>query len=313
MDGSAGSHASPTSSCRCACCRSCSAGLMLEKLLAAHEAGQLQFFGAHRAARRRQGVRRLPRAAQEEALVRLRQAPLRRSEGGARLSVALHPSRRHLEPRLIAADEQRASPSRSRTTGSGPRPLQDDDARRDEFIRRFLLHVLPKGFHRIRHYGLFASGEARRHDRAGARAPRSRPRPKAEGKRSRPIQRRRRCSPTRAPAAAAACSSSRPSRPAASHATGRPRLSSQSGSIPHERRRRIPRQCCRPCSSLVTDQPRRARPDRCPAVLSARQRHLERRRHGCSSQADRPSSAAQLPTAAPSLPAPNPITAVKSP
>ncbi len=28
----------------------------------------------------------------------------------------------------------------------------------DEFIRRFLLHVLPRGFHRIRHYGLLASG-----------------------------------------------------------------------------------------------------------------------------------------------------------
>ena len=27
-----------------------------------------------------------------------------------------------------------------------------------EFIRRFLIHVLPKGFHRIRHYGLLASG-----------------------------------------------------------------------------------------------------------------------------------------------------------
>ena len=27
-----------------------------------------------------------------------------------------------------------------------------------EFIRRFLLHVLPKGFDRIRHYGLFANG-----------------------------------------------------------------------------------------------------------------------------------------------------------
>ena len=27
-----------------------------------------------------------------------------------------------------------------------------------EFIRRFLIHVLPGGFHRIRHYGLFASG-----------------------------------------------------------------------------------------------------------------------------------------------------------
>jgi Putative transposase len=28
----------------------------------------------------------------------------------------------------------------------------------DEFIRRFLIHVLPKGFHRIRHYGLLANG-----------------------------------------------------------------------------------------------------------------------------------------------------------
>jgi len=28
----------------------------------------------------------------------------------------------------------------------------------DEFIRRFLIHVLPTGFHRIRHYGLLSSG-----------------------------------------------------------------------------------------------------------------------------------------------------------
>jgi hypothetical protein len=28
----------------------------------------------------------------------------------------------------------------------------------DEFIRRFLMHTLPDGFHRIRHYGLFANG-----------------------------------------------------------------------------------------------------------------------------------------------------------
>ena len=27
-----------------------------------------------------------------------------------------------------------------------------------EFIRRFLIHVLPKGFHRIRHYGFLAGG-----------------------------------------------------------------------------------------------------------------------------------------------------------
>ena len=31
-----------------------------------------------------------------------------------------------------------------------------------EFIRRFLMHVLPDGFHRIRHYGLLASGNRKR-------------------------------------------------------------------------------------------------------------------------------------------------------
>jgi hypothetical protein len=29
----------------------------------------------------------------------------------------------------------------------------------DEFIRRFLLHALPDGFHRIRHYGFLANGD----------------------------------------------------------------------------------------------------------------------------------------------------------
>ena len=37
-----------------------------------------------------------------------------------------------------------------------------------EFIRRFLLHVLPSGFHRIRHYGLFA-GAVRAHNIERAR------------------------------------------------------------------------------------------------------------------------------------------------
>ena len=38
----------------------------------------------------------------------------------------------------------------------------------DEFVRRFLLHVLPRGFHRIRHYGLLA-GSARKAGLALAR------------------------------------------------------------------------------------------------------------------------------------------------
>jgi hypothetical protein len=38
----------------------------------------------------------------------------------------------------------------------------------DEFIRRFLSHVLPRGFHRIRHYGLLATS-ARKASLARAR------------------------------------------------------------------------------------------------------------------------------------------------
>ena len=53
-----------------------------------------------------------------------------------------------------------------------------------------------------------------------------------------PIRRSR--SLSHAPAAAAACSSSKPSRPAASHVTGQPRLSSQSRSTPHDREHNLP-------------------------------------------------------------------------
>ena len=38
-----------------------------------------------------------------------------------------------------------------------------------EFIRRFLLHVLPDGFHRIRHYGFLAKGDRGDDPRARAR------------------------------------------------------------------------------------------------------------------------------------------------
>ncbi len=88
-----------------------------------------------------------------------------------------------------------------------------------EFIRRFLIHVLPKGFHRIRHYGLFASANrAETIARARQLLGLQRLQPK---RRSKSMQRRRSHSPSLAPAAAAACSSSRPSMPAANHATGR--------------------------------------------------------------------------------------------
>ena len=50
----------------------------------------------------------------------------------------------------------------------------------DEFIRRFLIHVLPSGFHRIRHYGLLASG-SRIKNIARARELLAVPKPQNEG------------------------------------------------------------------------------------------------------------------------------------
>src|SRR5262245_42708147 len=89
---------------------------------------------------------------------RLRQGAVRRTGTGAALPGALHTSRRHLQPATVAADEggvafrwkdyRLDAPDRWKTMTLHPH----------EFIRRFLMHVLPKGFHRIRHYGLFANG-----------------------------------------------------------------------------------------------------------------------------------------------------------
>jgi Putative transposase/Transposase zinc-binding domain len=58
--------------------------------------------------------------------------------------------------RLIAFDETGVTFRYKDYRRQGPERQQVMRLATDEFIRRFLLHVLPKGFHRIRHYGLLA-------------------------------------------------------------------------------------------------------------------------------------------------------------
>ena len=58
--------------------------------------------------------------------------------------------------RLVVLDE-RGVTFRYKDYRSGQARYRTMTLSADEFIRRFLLHVLPKGFHRIRHYGLLAS------------------------------------------------------------------------------------------------------------------------------------------------------------
>jgi hypothetical protein len=57
--------------------------------------------------------------------------------------------------RLIAFDGDRVTFKWKDYRADNRYKLMTLDA--DEFIRRFLIHVLPGGFHRIRHYGLFAN------------------------------------------------------------------------------------------------------------------------------------------------------------
>ena len=60
--------------------------------------------------------------------------------------------------RLVSADDNGIAFRWKDYRIDGPDRWKTMTLSADEFLRRFLLHVLPKGFHRIRHYGLFATG-----------------------------------------------------------------------------------------------------------------------------------------------------------
>jgi hypothetical protein len=81
--------------------------------------------------------------------------------------------------RLISADKTGVTFKWKDYRIEGPDRYKTMTLPTHEFIRRFLTHVLPKGLHRIRHYGLFANGN-RAANIARARellAVRSRPKP----------------------------------------------------------------------------------------------------------------------------------------
>ncbi len=130
--------------------------LFLEGLAALNSAGRLTFFGdlAPLAAR----------SAFDTALT-----PLRRSEwvvfakrpfAGPQAVLAYLSRYTHRvaisNSRLIALDEAGVTFKWKDYRIKGRDRLKTMTLDAGEFIRRFLLHVLPSGFHRIRHYGLFA-------------------------------------------------------------------------------------------------------------------------------------------------------------
>jgi Putative transposase len=133
--------------------------LFLQKLLAAHRAGRLKFFGAYAHLDNTRAFK-----AYLEPLRRIKWYVHGKPPFGGPKAVLAYPSRyTHRvaisNSRLIAADRNGVTFRYKdyRVDGSARHKIMT--LATSEFIRQFLIHVLPKGFHRIRHYGLFASGD----------------------------------------------------------------------------------------------------------------------------------------------------------
>ena len=85
----------------------------------------------------------------------LHQAAVRGRRACPGLSRALHPQDRHRQPPTRRL-RRRARRFRWRDYADGNR-RKTMRLHADEFVRRFLSHVLPRGFTRLRHYGLLAN------------------------------------------------------------------------------------------------------------------------------------------------------------
>jgi Putative transposase/Transposase zinc-binding domain len=130
--------------------------LFLTGLLGLHATGQLAFFGDHAGMSDRRTFLRHLAPLRSKRWVVYAKPPFAGPEAVlAYLSRYTHRvaiSNR----RLISLDESGVTFRYKDYRRDGDERHRTMTLQLDEFIRRFLLHVLPKGFHRIRHYGLLA-------------------------------------------------------------------------------------------------------------------------------------------------------------
>jgi hypothetical protein len=132
--------------------------LFLEKLIAAHQAGHLHFFND------------LARLQEHEAFTAYL-SPLRKIEwvvyakrpfAGPEAVLAYLSRYTHrvaiANSRLIALTDNGVTFKWKNYRVKGRERYKTMTVGAHEFIRRFLIHTLPGGFHRIRHYGMFANG-----------------------------------------------------------------------------------------------------------------------------------------------------------
>ena len=131
--------------------------LFLTRLMALHQSGKLAFFGhlAH-LIDHRAFLRHISPVRKKRWIVYAK-SPF----GGPEAVLAYLSRYTHRvaisNRRLIAFDKKGVTLRFKDYRRDGPDRQQIMTLATDEFIRRFLAHVLPKGFHRIRHYGILAS------------------------------------------------------------------------------------------------------------------------------------------------------------
>src|SRR5215813_5485920 len=132
-------------------------GKMLVMLMRAHAAGQLKFFNTHAGLADRRAFKRFIAPLRHIKWVVYCKAPFAGPKQVLRYLSRYTHRVAISNRRLIAADNAGVAFRWKDYRVDGPSCWKTMRLHLREFIRRFLLHVLPKGFHRIRHYGLFAS------------------------------------------------------------------------------------------------------------------------------------------------------------
>jgi len=135
--------------------------LFLTQLMALHDAGKLGFFGsAAHLADRRAFLRHLAPVRKKRWVVYAK-APFAGPEA-VLAYLARYTHRVAISnSRLVRFDETGVTFRYKDYRKGGTDRQQVMTLAADAFIQRFLLHNLPRGFHRIRHYGLLASGNRR--------------------------------------------------------------------------------------------------------------------------------------------------------
>jgi hypothetical protein len=132
-------------------------GKMLAMLMHAHDAGELKFFNTHAGLADKATFKRFIAPLRHIKWVVYCKAPFAGPKQVLRYLSRYTHRVAISNRRLVAANSEAIAFRWKDYRINGTDRWKTMLLHPFEFIRRFLLHVLPKGFHRIRHYGLFAA------------------------------------------------------------------------------------------------------------------------------------------------------------